>query len=66
MVAVVAWIAAAVFAAAVLGFCAYELTWKARRLRGDLDRLAELAARTAGLRTALTDAQRRLAAAREG
>lgn len=66
MVAVVAWIAAAVFAAAVLGFCAYELTWKARRLRGDLDRLAELAARAAEMRTALTDAQRRLAAAREG
>lgn len=66
MVAVVAWIAAAVFAAAVLGFCAYELTWKARRLRGDLDRLAELAARAAETRTALTDAQRRLAAAREG
>jgi hypothetical protein len=66
VVAVVAWIAAAVFAAAVLGFCAYELTWKTRRLRGDLDRLAELGTRAAGLRTALTDAQRRLAAAREG
>lgn len=66
VVAVIAWIAAAVFALAVLGFCAYELTWRARRLRGDMDRLADLAARAAGMRTELADAQQRLAAAKQG
>jgi hypothetical protein len=66
MIAVIAWIAAAVLALLVLGYCAFELTWRARRLRGDLDRLAELAARAAGMRDQLADAQRRLAAARQG
>jgi hypothetical protein len=66
MIAVIAWIAAAVLALAVLGYCAFELIWRARRLRGDLDRLAELAARAAGMRDELADAQRRLAAARQG
>jgi hypothetical protein len=66
VVAVVAWIAAAVFAAAVLGYCAYELTWRTRRLRRDADRLADLARRALGMRDELADAQRRLIAAREG
>jgi hypothetical protein len=65
MIALVAWICAAVFALAVLGFCAYELTWRTRRLRRDLDRLRELAARAEVLRADLADAQVRLAAARQ-
>lgn len=32
----VAWLAAVVIAAVWLGFCAYELTWKARRLLREL------------------------------
>jgi hypothetical protein len=37
-----AWIGAIVLAAVVLGFCAYELVWKGRRLSTDLERLSAL------------------------
>jgi hypothetical protein len=37
-----AWAAAVVFAAIVLGFAAYEVSWKARRLSADRDRLLTL------------------------
>jgi len=33
----VAWLAAVVITALVLGFCAYEISWKARRLRADVE-----------------------------
>jgi outer membrane murein-binding lipoprotein Lpp len=33
------WIGAVVLAAVVLGFCAYELAWKGKRLTADLGRL---------------------------
>jgi hypothetical protein len=39
------WIGGVVLAAVVLTFSAYELTWKARRLRTDLDRLNALSQR---------------------
>ncbi len=38
-IAVIAWLAAVVVALVILGFCAYELVWKARRLRADLQAL---------------------------
>lgn len=51
-----AWLFAVVFAIVVLGFAAYELTWKARRLAADrakLDRIsAELSVVGAQLRSA--------------
>ena len=57
-VPIAAWGAALVVAAVVLGFCAYEITWKANRLRRDVGTLrADL--------EALTDLQGQVAAARE-
>jgi hypothetical protein len=51
-----AWIGAVLIALVVLGFCAYEITWKANRLRRDMARLqsdsAELARRGDRLREA--------------
>jgi len=51
------WIGAVVFAAVILGFCAYELTWKSKRLQGDLGKLQALS-------TQLTDLQGEVSAAR--
>ncbi|MCU1655369.1 MAG: hypothetical protein JWO57_25 [Pseudonocardiales bacterium] len=62
-IAVIAWSAAVVVAAVVLGFCAYELHWKARRLQSDLRRLLELNARLGGLQGEVAAAQERLARA---
>lgn len=39
------WIGVLVVAVTVLGFCGYELFWKLRRLRGDMARLDETAAK---------------------
>lgn len=55
---IVAWCAALVLAAVLLGFCAYEISWKANRLRRDLGRLEADA-------DALGRLQQELAAARE-
>jgi hypothetical protein len=59
----VAWASAVVLAAIVLGFCAYELTWKANRLRADLARLRALEADARVLRDALADATDRFSRA---
>ena len=61
---VAAWAGAVVLAAVVLGFCAYEITWKAGRLRRDLARLRDTQAEAMTLRAALTSAAERLAAVR--
>ena len=53
------WIGAVVVTAVVLGFCAYELAWKSRRLRGDLDRLNRLSDSLAALQADIGVAQRR-------
>ncbi len=52
-----AWIAAAVVAVVLLGFCAYEIAWKTRRLRRDVaqlqavsGQLTEIAGQLAGVR----------------
>jgi outer membrane murein-binding lipoprotein Lpp len=58
-----AWIGAVVLGAVVLGFCAYEVTWKGRRLSTDLERLSAMSQKLADLQdevAALQAAQQRL------
>ncbi len=62
-IAIIAWLAAVVVAAVVLGFCLYELRWKARRLRGDLSELQGLGDAVASLLHETEAAQQRLARA---
>jgi hypothetical protein len=57
-----AWIGAAVLALVVLGFCGYEIIWKAKRLRSDVARLNESTARIAELQAQLAQTQERIAA----
>ncbi len=57
----VAWLAAVLIAAAVLGFCAYEIIWRARRLRGALQILQGLGHELSQLQSEAAAAQRRLA-----
>ncbi|MGH8959685.1 MAG: hypothetical protein ACRDWT_00505 [Jatrophihabitantaceae bacterium] len=59
-IAVIAWIAALVLAVVVLAFCAYEIVWKARRLKADLTRLQVVTDRLHGLQADLAAVQRRL------
>jgi hypothetical protein len=61
-VAVGAWGAAALLAVVVVGFCAYEIIWKTRRLQRDVRGLQAQAAQLAELRARLVEAQQRLAA----
>ncbi|MDQ6937540.1 MAG: hypothetical protein M3140_07485 [Actinomycetota bacterium] len=59
----VGWVAvgvAGVVALVVLGFCAYELSWKAKRLRGDVATLQRLAQDATVARSSALDAQVRL------
>lgn len=57
------WIGAVVVAALVLGFCAYELVWKSRRLHTDLKRLTGLSETLTAMQADVQAAQRRLAEA---
>jgi hypothetical protein len=57
-----AWIAAAGIAVVLLGFCAYEIMWKAKRLQADLRELQTLADQLRHLRGELVVTQERLAA----
>lgn len=61
---VVAWAVAGAIAVLVLGFCAYEITWKANRLRRDTLRLQSAAGQLTELRGELAAAQQRAASAR--
>lgn len=63
-VVVVAWAVAGATALLVLGFCAYEIIWKANRLRRDTLRLQGAAEQLSDLRDELAAAQQRAAAAR--
>ena len=56
-----AWAGAVVLALVVLGFGAYELTWKANRLRADLARLEALQTQLDRLRDDAVAASVRLA-----
>jgi hypothetical protein len=60
-IAIIAWLAALVLALVVLGFCAYELSWKARRLHRDLAELRSVGATLAQLRDEVDAAAQRLA-----
>lgn len=61
---IAAWIAAAVVALVVLGYCGYEILWKTKRLRGDVAELTGTAEQLQELRGRLEQVQQRLAAAR--
>jgi hypothetical protein len=63
-IVVAAWAGAVVLAGVVLGFCAYEISWKSARLRSDLARLQATQGEAMTLRTQLTDVAERLARAR--
>jgi hypothetical protein len=58
---IVAWIAVVVFALVILGYCGYELAWKARRLQRDLAGLADLGRRAEDLNAQAATLQQRLA-----
>jgi hypothetical protein len=62
-VPIAAWGAAVVLAIVVLGFCAYEISWKAARLRRDLRKLQTLTDGLVQLRGQLEATQRRAASA---
>ncbi|HEX4727255.1 MAG TPA: hypothetical protein VH298_05630 [Jatrophihabitans sp.] len=55
-----AWIFAALFAAVLLGFAGYELTWKSRRLAAEQARLTGLVAELNAVGARLQDAADRL------
>ena len=57
-----AWCFAGVLALVVLGFCGYEIFWKAQRLERDLRRLQGLNGQLTELRAQLAAAQQRVAA----
>lgn len=61
-VPVAAWGGAVLIAAVVLGFCAYEISWKARRLRTDLTALQGTADRLAELQGQVAEVSDRVAA----
>jgi Tfp pilus assembly protein PilN len=60
-VVAIAWGAALVVAAVVLGSCLYELGWKSHRLRRDLALLSDTAAELAELQAQIRVAQERVA-----
>jgi hypothetical protein len=55
-----AWAGALVLASLVLGFLAYEVSWKASRLRADLARLQAMQGEALNLRDALLAAAERV------
>jgi hypothetical protein len=55
------WLGAVVFALVVLGFCAYEIVWKARRFQSDVQRLMALGVALQELQGDVVAAQQRLA-----
>ena len=63
-VPLVAWIAALLVAGVVLSFCAYELSWKVRRLRREAAQLSAVTERLATLEREIADARERAARAR--
>ncbi len=55
-----AWIGAVVVAAVVLGFCAYELIWKTRRLQRDVAQLLGLNEQLVAVQSGIATAQQRV------
>jgi hypothetical protein len=62
---ILAWIAAVLVTVVVLGFCAYELTWKLRRLRGDAEKLQKTIGQLAEMQLELNVIQQRASALRQ-
>ena len=60
----IAWGAALIVAAVVLGSCLYELSWKSARLTRDVALLTETEAELAGLQAQIRAVQERLAIVR--
>jgi outer membrane murein-binding lipoprotein Lpp len=58
------WIGAVVLAGVVVAFCAYELTWKSKRLRTDLRKLQQLSGDLAELQNEVAATQQRMIEAR--
>lgn len=58
-----AWLGAVVIALVVLGFCAYEIVWKTRRLQRDLRLLQDDGVGLAQLQERLAAVRQRLARA---
>jgi outer membrane murein-binding lipoprotein Lpp len=58
------WIGAVVLAGVVVAFCAYELTWKSKRLRTDLTKLQQLSGDLAELQNEVAATQQRMIEAR--
>ena len=54
------------FAAVLLTFCVYEVSWKTRRLQGDLARLQGLSAQLGQVQSELKIVRRHLAARKAG
>ena len=61
LIPLLAWAGALVLAAVILGYCAYEIVWKANRLRSDLAGLQLLQQQLDQLRDDATAASERLA-----
>jgi hypothetical protein len=59
LVVIVAWIVAVFVAIVVLGFCAYELTWKLHRLQNDSARLETVIDGLTGVQVELATIQKR-------
>jgi outer membrane murein-binding lipoprotein Lpp len=64
LIPIVAWAAAGAVAVVLLGFCAYEIVWKANRLRRDVAHLQAATDQLTELRDGLAAVQQRAAAAR--
>ena len=62
---ILAWVLALLAAMVILGFCAYELTWKLRRLRTDADKLERTVADLAAVQAELNAIQQRAAGLRK-
>lgn len=60
MLVLFVWIGAVVLGCVVVAFCAYEISWKSKRLRTDLAKLAGLQATLAGLQDEVAATQRRM------
>ncbi len=58
---ILAWAAAVAVAVVILGFCAYELVWKGKRLRADLAKLQTLTVQLRALQSDVAASQTRAA-----
>lgn len=66
LVVVLVWVFVVVASVIILGFCAYEIHWKAARLRADADRLEQTIVDLTALQARLAETQRRAATTRLG